>query len=613
MRRGRRVDVDAAELEPLDLSRRRAGGPAARGRRSRVLAACGELLERARPRRRRAAARACRRCDRVLDEVRRRGDVVGRLGDRELDAAGGRRSCRAGRGRPAWSACCGSAAVESAPPSTTPSARRASAAAARQRQGRCANRRPMRRSTSVNAISPRPQAAGGARRGCVVAGAVAAAGAVAVAGAWPVAGAASSGRAGAVAVRRCRSLCGRRPRRAGRAGVPVRRRRRRGVGRVRRRRAPPRRLRCAGAARAARASAAGSAPRRPGRRRRPSTARAPGASRKQIDPAAASPCRASRRRPRCGSPASSCETVARSLRVLALERAARSTARPMPAFSFSSETCRKTSPSSSTPTSAIRRGRGTGRPAGSAAGTRAATRRGSRGSAAARHRDARQRGGARGLRSAAMSGTRAGRAARCARGRRGGARLRAGDGRGGGRGHASAFLGACGRRAGARSASAGSATARRRRDDGRRGRAARPRGSWPQAQTGSSGGQMQPRARSARKRFTRRSSSEWNEIPAKRPSSRRSAQASGSAASSCAELVVDRDAERLEERLAGWPPAKRAGAGIARDDRRRRARAWSSIGCRARARARSRARSAARSAPRRTRAARGRAGARPTR
>ena len=43
---------------------------------------------------------------------------------------------------------------------------------------------------------------------------------------------------------------------------------------------------------------------------------------------------------------------------------------------------------------------------------------------------------------------------------------------------------------------------------------------------------MQPRARSARKRFTRRSSSEWNEMAASRPPGRRTVQADGSARSS---------------------------------------------------------------------------------
>ena len=42
-------------------------------------------------------------------------------------------------------------------------------------------------------------------------------------------------------------------------------------------------------------------------------------------------------------------------------------------------------------------------------------------------------------------------------------------------------------------------------------------GSCPHTQTGSSGGQTQPLASSAKKRFTRRSSREWNEIAAMRP------------------------------------------------------------------------------------------------
>ena len=78
-------------------------------------------------------------------------------------------------------------------------------------------------------------------------------------------------------------------------------------------------------------------------------------------------------------------------------------------------------------------------------------------------------------------------------------------------------------------------------------------GSRPQAQTGRSGGQMQPRARSARKRLTRRSSSEWKEIPASTPPSRSSSQASGSAAVELAELVVDGDPQRLEGALGGVP------------------------------------------------------------
>ena len=43
--------------------------------------------------------------------------------------------------------------------------------------------------------------------------------------------------------------------------------------------------------------------------------------------------------------------------------------------------------------------------------------------------------------------------------------------------------------------------------------------SRPQPQTGISGGQIQPRARSVPKRFTRRSSSEWKEMPATTPPS----------------------------------------------------------------------------------------------
>ena len=87
-------------------------------------------------------------------------------------------------------------------------------------------------------------------------------------------------------------------------------------------------------------------------------------------------------------------------------------------------------------------------------------------------------------------------------------------------------------------------------------------GSRPQTQTGSSGGQTQPRARSARKRLTRRSSSEWKEIAARRPPSGSMPQAVGSASSSesSSPLTAIRIAWKL--RLAGWPPPKRAEAGI---------------------------------------------------
>ena len=71
----------------------------------------------------------------------------------------------------------------------------------------------------------------------------------------------------------------------------------------------------------------------------------------------------------------------------------------------------------------------------------------------------------------------------------------------------------------------------------------------PQTQTGSSGGQTQPFARSARKRLTRRSSSEWNEIAASRPPGRSSSQASGQRAVERLELRVDRDPHPLESSL----------------------------------------------------------------
>ena len=74
---------------------------------------------------------------------------------------------------------------------------------------------------------------------------------------------------------------------------------------------------------------------------------------------------------------------------------------------------------------------------------------------------------------------------------------------------------------------------------------------------------MQPLARSARKRLTRRSSSEWNEIAARRPSGARTSQASGRAASSWPSSSLTWMRRAWKVRLAGWPPAKRAGAGIA--------------------------------------------------
>ena len=89
-------------------------------------------------------------------------------------------------------------------------------------------------------------------------------------------------------------------------------------------------------------------------------------------------------------------------------------------------------------------------------------------------------------------------------------------------------------------------TATRRRADAERGFASssawsgrtgflvsgRSVGSFPQMQTGKSGGQVQPFACSATKRLTMRSSSEWNEITASRPPGRSISSAAGSAASS---------------------------------------------------------------------------------
>ena len=74
---------------------------------------------------------------------------------------------------------------------------------------------------------------------------------------------------------------------------------------------------------------------------------------------------------------------------------------------------------------------------------------------------------------------------------------------------------------------------------------------------------MQPRARSAKKRFTRRSSSEWNEIAPRRPSGASISQASASPRSSdsSSELTAIRIAWKL--RLAGWPRPKRYAGGTA--------------------------------------------------
>ena len=74
---------------------------------------------------------------------------------------------------------------------------------------------------------------------------------------------------------------------------------------------------------------------------------------------------------------------------------------------------------------------------------------------------------------------------------------------------------------------------------------------------------MQPRAFSAKKRLTRRSSSEWKVSAAMRPPIFVTLQASGSASSSWVSSPLTAIRMAWKVRLAGWPPAKRAGAGIA--------------------------------------------------
>jgi hypothetical protein len=74
---------------------------------------------------------------------------------------------------------------------------------------------------------------------------------------------------------------------------------------------------------------------------------------------------------------------------------------------------------------------------------------------------------------------------------------------------------------------------------------------------------MQPRARSAMKRLTRRSSSEWKEIAARRPPGRSSSHAAGRARSSEPSSSFTTIRIAWKTRFAGWPPPKRAGAGTA--------------------------------------------------
>ena len=85
-------------------------------------------------------------------------------------------------------------------------------------------------------------------------------------------------------------------------------------------------------------------------------------------------------------------------------------------------------------------------------------------------------------------------------------------------------------------------------------------GSRPQTQTGSSGGQTQPLARSARNCLTRRSSSEWKEIAARRPPIGSIAPGGRQRVLERVELAVDGDPDRLEGPL-GRVAAAEAGRG----------------------------------------------------
>ena len=107
--------------------------------------------------------------------------------------------------------------------------------------------------------------------------------------------------------------------------------------------------------------------------------------------------------------------------------------------------------------------------------------------------------------------------------------------------------------------------ARRRHD--RAAETSSASGVRPHAQTGRSGGQMQPRARSARKRLTRRSSSEWNEIAASRPPGRSSVPGERERRVELRELVVDGDPDRLERALGRVAAGEARGRGDRGGDR----------------------------------------------
>ena len=74
---------------------------------------------------------------------------------------------------------------------------------------------------------------------------------------------------------------------------------------------------------------------------------------------------------------------------------------------------------------------------------------------------------------------------------------------------------------------------------------------------------MQPRARSARKRFTRRSSSEWKEIAREPAAVAQQLPGQRQRAVERAELVVHRDPDRLEDALGRVAAAEAAPRGAA--------------------------------------------------
>ena len=87
-------------------------------------------------------------------------------------------------------------------------------------------------------------------------------------------------------------------------------------------------------------------------------------------------------------------------------------------------------------------------------------------------------------------------------------------------------------------------------------------GLCPQTHTGKSGGQMQPLAMSANFCLTIRSSSEWKVMMANRPPGARQSKALSRHWDrwSSSPLTAMRMAWKV--RLAGWPPLRRAAAGI---------------------------------------------------